>query len=284
MFCILKCSAYVVYIRLYLNWLSNLSILLPCSNFVAQPTDIFNCRLVEVINCRFYNSNASTGNDQYHGTSGGLTIGYHSNATADLLNGTPTVTVSNCRFYKNRAFFPTQHLSTSDINFALNNRYYFARGGGFGLFLDDNYYNITVTISNCTFDSNVAAAFGGGLYINLNGKDTHHNISVVGCTFLNNLSARFGGGIQIAFLLANQESGPSQLAVNNCSFVNNQAQYGAGISTNQFYNLGQGNLVEVTSSIFTGNVANVSGSAIVFVSFEYTQNRETIIPYVIQNW
>ena len=152
------------------------------------------------------------------------------------------------------------------------------------MILDDNYFNITATISNCNFDSNNAGAFGGGLYIILNGKDTHHNISVVGCTFLNNFSARFGGGIQIAFLLANQESGQSQFRVNNCSFTNNQAQYGGGISTNQFYNLGQGNYVEVTNTNFTRNNASVSGSGIVFVSFEYTQNRETVLPYLIQDW
>ena len=194
------------------------------------------------------------------------------------------MTVSNCRFYKNGAFLPTQQLSASDVNFALNNRYYFARGGGFGLFLDDNYYNITVTISNCTFDSNNSSAYGGGLYINLNGKDTHHNITVVGCTFLNNYSARFGGGILIAFLLANQESGPSQITVNNCNFSNNQAQYGGGFSSNQFYNLGQGNMVQIMNSLFVGNQAKITGSAVNFVSFEYTQNRNTIIPYLIQNW
>eukprot|EP00731_Ephydatia_muelleri_P019249 Em0012g74a len=166
------------------------------SNFVAQPTDIFNCWNVDVTNCRFYNSNASTPNDQYRGNSGGLTIGYHSNSSlSGLSNGTPIVTVSSCRFYKNRAFFPTQTQSTSrDINFALNNRYYFARGGGFGLVLDDNYYNVTATITNCTFDSNIASAFGGGLNMIINGANTKHNISIVGCTFQNNYSGRFGGG------------------------------------------------------------------------------------------
>ena len=257
--------------------------LVVCSNFVVQPTDIFNCWRVEVVNCRFYNCNASTGNDRYHGNSGGLTISYHSNSP-NITSGTPTVTVSNCRFYKNRSFFPSQQLSSSDVNFALNNRYYYARGGGFGLILDDNYFNITATISNCTFDSNNASAYGGGLYIIFNGENTHHNISVVGCTFLNNYSGRFGGGLLLAFLLANQESGPSQIAVNNCSFINNQAQYGGGVSTNQFYNLGQGNSVQITNSFFSGNQAMITGSAVIFVSFEYTQNRNRVIPYIIQNW
>ena len=263
------------------------SIALPMhSNFVAQPTDIFNCWNVDVTNCRFYNSNASTPNDQYRGNSGGLTIGYHSNSSlSGLSNGTPIVTVSSCRFYKNRAFFPTQTHSTSrDINFALNNRYYFARGGGFGLVLDDNYYNVTATITNCTFDSNIASAFGGGLNMIINGANTKHNISIVGCTFQNNYSGRFGGGVVIAFLLSNEESGPSQLTVNNCSFINNQAEYGGGISTNQFYNLGQGNMVQIINSFFTGNQALITGSSVIFTSFEYTQNRNSIIPYLIQNW
>ena len=257
--------------------------LLVHSNFVAQPTDILNCRHVEVINCRFYNSNASTPNDQYRGNSGGLTIGYHSNIS-DCLSENPTVTVNNCRFSRNRAYFPTQRLSNSDVNVALNNRYYFARGGGIGLILDDDYCNITAIITNCTFDSNYALAFGGGIYINLNGKNTHHNISVIGCMFSNNFSSRFGGGLLAEFLLANNKIEPSQLMVNNCSFINNQAQYGGGVSTNQFYNLGQGNMVQIMNSFFTGNQASITGSSVIFASFEYTQIRNTMHPYLIKNW
>ena len=100
------------------------------------------------------------------------------------------------------------------IDLALNNNYYYGRGGGAGIFINGDVTNITTEIEDCLFLENYADSFGGGLYLNTNGNETHHNFIIRRCNFTSNLAGptSFGGGIQVAMLIRNQLSSPTTYA------------------------------------------------------------------------
>lgn len=223
--------------------------------------------------------------DQYRANSGGLSIAYHTNETV-YYNSTllPWVHVTDCVFTQNRVLLPGEN-TQQQIDQALNNHFYFGRGGGFGIFLDEFFINITVNIESCRFEDNYADSFGGGLYLYLDGNDTQHNFTVRDCNFTGNSAGAgsFGGGLQVALLLRNADSDPSRLYFTRCNFVRNEASFGGGMSTVQLYSQGSGNVVSLSDSYFEGNSANDVGSAVMFASLLYVQNRNASYHYQVYN-
>ncbi len=257
--------------------------LLPHSNFESSAVDVYNCWEVHVDNSTFENNTAIVGTGQFRANSGGLAVAYH---TSEPSNGSrPLVRVTGSVFKSNRALLPTQN-SSQQINLALNNHYYFGRGGGFGIFIDEVYAYVSTEVSDCTFIGNYADSFGGGIYLYVDGNGTYHNFSVSGSTFVDNSAGEgsFGGGIEVALLIRNINSPPTSFNISRCEFTNNTADFGGGLSFVQVYSQGAGNSISLSDSTFINNTANNVGSAVMFASLLYVQNRMESLHYKVRDW
>ncbi len=233
----------------------------------------------------FFNNTAAEGTGQYRANSGGLSIAYHSLYSNKMRSGYPLVRITESTFWSNRALLPMQR-SFQELNLALNNHSYFGRGGGLGIFIDESYTNVSTEIDNCTFVENYADSFGGGLYLYVAGNETHHDFTVSNCSFTSNEAGEgsFGGGVQLTFLIRNLNSLPSTCIFTKCSFSNNFAQFGGGLSTTQVYSQGAGNSVSLSESKFFNNMANEVGSAVMFASLLFIQSGIESLHYEVSDW
>ena len=179
-------------------------------NFTASAVDLLNCRNIIVENSLFDNCSSSADKAQFRGNSGGLSISYNETSYS---TEPPLVCITNSRFTYNKANLPLD-CSMEQIDLALNNYYYYGRGGGAGIFINGDVTNITTEIEDCLFLENYADSFGGGLYLITNGNETHHNFIIRRCNFTNNSAGptSFGGGVQVAMLIRNQLSSPTTYA------------------------------------------------------------------------
>ncbi|MEM8909150.1 MAG: hypothetical protein AAGD05_14990, partial [Bacteroidota bacterium] len=80
-------------------------------------------------------------------------------------------------------------------------------------------------IRNCQFDDNQAHDFGGAIYNNARGGGMAHP-NIQHCVFTANQAGQSGGAI---FNDASLDHGASSPTIADCSFENNQAQFGAAI-------------------------------------------------------
>ena len=247
--------------------------------------DIFNCQNALVEFSLFLNCTAMQEKEQYRSNSGGLSIAYHTNNTVYFNQSRqPWVHVIDCVFRQNRVLLPGAN-TQQQINQALNNHYYFGRGGGFGLFLDEYFINIIADIERCWFDENFAQSFGGGLYLYVDGSSTQHALTVRDCNFTRNQAGdgSFGGGLQVALLIRNSDRQPSRISVIRCNFTENKASFGGGLSTVQLYSQSSGNLISLRDSYFAGNEASDVGSAVMFASLLYVQTRNASHYYQVSD-
>ena len=152
-----------------------------------------------------------------------------------------------------------------------------------GIFLNEAYTNTSFEISNCNFSGNFAQTFGGGALLFVDGDGTHHDFTLTNCNFWNNTAA-FGGGIQIAMQVRNLNSPPSSFILTNCSFLRNVANFGGGLGTIQIFNRGSGNMLSLSGSYFSENTGREVGSAVMFASLLYIQNREESLHYRVKDW
>jgi hypothetical protein len=245
------------------------------TGFTASAVDIFNSQTVQIEHSSFHNNSAPLQKGQYHSNSGGLGIAYHTEDTFYFTPSLPpSVNVTNCEFTSNSASFPRNGFQ-QQINQGLNNQIYFGRGGGMGVYLSEDHFNIRVNIESCRFYSNYAESFGGALYLYIDGYNTTHMFTVSGSNFTSNRAdeGSFGGAIQVALLIRNTNSGPSQIRFTHCNFVNNSASFGGGLSVVQTYSQGAGNNITLRESCFEGNFASDVGSGVMFASLLYVQNR-----------
>lgn len=188
-------------------------------------------------NSNFTNCITDVAKAQFRGNSGAVSIAYYTNPSdvnMTTVTRQPVMRITGCTFQNNSAFLPQQN-SNQQINLALNNNYFFGRGGGLGIFIQESVKNVTTIVQNCTFVENFASSFGGGAYFYISGNESHHNFSVEDCNFTGNSAdeGSFGGGIQVAMLIRNLQSPPCKLEFVRCLFDFNKADYGGGLSTVQ---------------------------------------------------
>ena len=142
-------------------------LLLFSRGFKAPGLDIYNCLNVRITDSRFIANNVSTFNDRYRADAAGLSIAYHferspfSNHSSSSSN--PTLLIKNCEFNNNHAAVSGD--LSDQINKAVNDKSYPARGGGLGIIIIQEYANVTVLIEDCLFLENYAKAFGGAIYL-----------------------------------------------------------------------------------------------------------------------
>ena len=183
------------------------------------------------------------------------------------------IRIKGCVFTQNFAGNPNnitnqnQHEINKLINSVTKTFVNFYRGGGLGIFVRENYTNISITIDRCHFEDNFAYLFGGGLYVNSRGSE-QRNLTVSNCTFTGNSVSKFGagGGLHITMRVRGSLNNPSQFHFRYCHFVHNRAQYGGGMNIVQVYSESPGVLFSLTDSYFKENEAYGTGSAVAFAS------------------
>lgn len=190
-------------------------------------------QVIEIRDSSFRDCTSNNGSRVYRANSGAVSIAYYREAGASTQTLYPEMWIDGCSFVNNRAFLPDIN-DTDEINQALNQNFYFGRGGGLSIIVQGYASNLLASISNTTFQQNWAETFGGAVFLLITGSDTSHNVAFENCTFLRNfVRTSFGGGIQVSFLLRNLPDDPSTVIFRNSRFEENSAIFGGGISAVQ---------------------------------------------------
>lgn len=194
------------------------------SNFSEAVLDIYNCQNVSILGSSF-KDNRGTGKVQipYRGNTGAVAIGF--NDVPQHLS-TPCIRIQDSDFLNNRA---TAQSTFETSNQAFTNQYFTGRGGGLGIFVNESFHNITVTVHDCTFGGNFARSFGGGMYILFNGENTQHFIIVERTEIVSNIALKGGGGIQLSYISNGVQATPHTGTFVDCSFTANRGEAGGGI-------------------------------------------------------
>ena len=250
--------------------------------------DIHNCFYVTIHNSTFTN-NYGTGinTEPYRGNTGGVSITYNQMKAITTNNTNPILYVSNSTFINNSA------TASGDIssNMIFSQYVFRARGGGLGVIVHEDNFNVTAEICGCLFYKNMATAFGAGMYLLFRGNAFHRSV-ISENKFESNMALLGGGGIILTGLGTLGESN-SRLHFNfvrRCTFIYNEAIIGAGIYVvNQ--NGGGSNIVSIEDCQFSNNFVATrtgttgEGAAIAF-DFEEQDNigKESFIPSTVTNW
>ena len=87
---------------------------------------------------------------------------------------------------------------------------------------------VTINVTDCLFQSNFATLYGGGAYALLS-ELSNHIITFQSCDFIDNESGDHAGGLEIEFGQNGNEEFSNHVAVLDCKFMGNQAQYGGAV-------------------------------------------------------
>ena len=229
--------------------------------------------------------------EKFRGNAAGLGLRYR-NA---LSSATATINVMDCMFEGNTAGVPNSVESNSDQSRfnTLNRNVFFARGGGFGLFIlsesTDNSTDalppqVNFVMERCTFTSNTATV-GGGLYIAPFGTNINHTFTVKQSTFVGNTANDIGGGVLIGF--PSRFDYPSHITTKfeNCTFRKNTADTAGGIAIVQSYPQGSGHKVEIVRCRFEENRSFRTGAGVQFASHAHLLVFEGAhFFYLVEDW
>jgi predicted outer membrane repeat protein len=173
----------------------------------------------------------------------GLAAGsWPNNAGGGMLCWDSSLTITNCSFSSNSAYYGggllcEDYSSPTVTNCSFSNN---STGGGSGGGMYCRYSNSTIT--DCTFVGNTAFGGGGG---GLSFRDA--NATITNCMFIGNL-AQEGGGISI---------GSATATITDCTFSGNSASVegggGGGIKCGGDLN------TTITNCTFSGNMAHDGG-------------------------
>lgn len=184
----------------------------------------------------------------------------------------------NCRFLRNEAVWLN---GSGERDFVDTPELPFSRGGGLAIFLRSNASGCTIDIESCVFTSN-RAHWGGGLTLELKERTRNNIFTMEDTWFENNEGDLAGGGARLGNLIEGDGRHLNTFTVNNCSFVNNTAIWGGGMSVFGTTIPGITDQTDVTQFYFTRchwfyNVATVGAAMGVFLS---NQNEDQIGPEV----
>lgn len=137
--------------------------------------------------------------------------------------------ISWCKFTSNHKLtdFNCKNISDSEKH---KKPWGFAHGGGLEIKLNETS-NVSVNIENSEFSNNTAY-HGGGAAVLLQGKANHITVKFANCNFSSNIANSSvipnGGGLQILFIAHNTQN--NSIAITNCTFSDNWAYFGGGMS------------------------------------------------------
>ena len=150
----------------------------------------------------------------------------------------PFYNIQNCIFYANNA---TSLLRTKIFNPTINAQNQFGYGGGLNFMTRGTHHNLTIAIKDCNFTKNHAIR-GGGLSIRLYNQPSRYQIMLIKSIFDSNYlpvdghvhvnATRTGGGAVRIEIFPKHNSGSldTNITVRNCTFQNNTAIFGGGVS------------------------------------------------------
>ena len=144
-------------------------------------------------------------------------------------------------------------------------------GGGLNIDLKSTEPT-NVSLRGCSFNNN-RGWIGGGAYINTNSFSEHMFLQIVDCKFIENEAVLLGGGLYIGAtdsLLVNPEKLNLNIDMENVIFSDNSASHAGGLAyqtKGQWSNITTAT-INITSSNFTSNSANLSGAAIGLFKWE----------------
>jgi len=244
---------------------------------------------LNIIDCRFYNNNASNGgavyfagcgdfnvygsvfesNTAYNAFGGGGAICLYYTTTDDMNTGLAYYKVFNSNFTNNTCVFngggiwfqspAYQKFIEIDFSRFINNsaRYGGAlslNGGNFtdssSIIVSNEKYN-GIKVINSLFENNTASngASGEGGAIEANDNT---GIYIFNCTFTNNFAYRLGGAISNYY-------GSDFATIVKCTFINNIAQQGGGISNywNDYVSIINCNFIDNTATVWGAGISNI---------------------------
>ena len=147
---------------------------------------MFNSLHVAITDSSFIGNNVSTYNERFRADSAGLAVAYNLH---QFPSSNPTLELEQCQFINNIASISSDQ--SNQINNALNNNTYPARGGGLAIIISEAYANVSVSIKDSIFMKNYAKSFGGAFFL------CKFTIPSSDCNFLFNLVK----SILVGFLL-----------------------------------------------------------------------------------
>ena len=247
--------------------------------------DIFNCHVVNILDCVFeHNRGSGQSTDSNRGNTGCLAIGYNDlNSSMNRL----WVEIRGSVFRDNIAtadVLDVRSQDTSRINL-LGSNVYRGRGGAIGLFFHN--INVTTLITGCSFVNN-KAFYGGGVYIAYGGPpaQVNHKATIRGCDFFEN-EAEFGGaGILAAFRVSGNNNNPMITDIIDSNFTGNKAVEvagGVGITVADS-RTDEGVQARIQGCIFRGNEAGGFGSAVRFTVLNIFFERNAASAHEVINW
>ena len=138
----------------------------------------------------------------------------------------------------------------------------FNRGGGLSIIIDMYSKDNKVLVMYNKFTRN-SATWGGGLYVAIVANSTNNNVTISNCMFYNNESPHLGGGGAIIGYQHYQGLRPqgNSIIFETCSFENNSALYGGGVSFYASPSSDWLNIVRFRNCSWTRNKA-ILGSAV----------------------
>ena len=193
-----------------------------CRYFTQGALDIYNCQTVLITDCTFEHNGPVSVNksERYRGHAGGLSVGYHQEG---ILSSQPRLRVERCTFHNNTSD-PLASIQQSTTQL-LQQGVYTGRGGGCSIIIT-SFSPLNGTLEDCVFEENFAHSFGGGLYITFDGQLDH--LLVLNRVRLVRNSSPTGGGLVVGYGSFKLDS-VSSLFVYNSEFVENGAEFGAGV-------------------------------------------------------
>ena len=187
--------------------------------------DIFNCANVSITDSTFIdNSGTGISRHPFRANTGAVAIGY---SNVPKIYPQVTARVVKCNFTRNRAKAASKVRTSSSAAFF--SHMFSGRGGGLGVYFNENFYNISLDVHDNHFIENYAKSFGGALYLVTFGEGTQNWYLVHGNKFVNNIAPLGGGAISNTFFSNGIPDSPHQLLMTDCLFMGNVGQSGGAL-------------------------------------------------------
>ena len=136
--------------------------------------------------------------------------------------------ISNCRFSNNHGSNIKNQSATLLVYQKNTNSRRLGNGGGITITLKGFSHNNKLSITGCTFESNLAG-FGGGIDIQLQDYVTNNDLWISNCQFVSNSAVNGGGGVFIGtFFYEGDTIYRNNITLYKVDFFSNWAQYGGG--------------------------------------------------------
>lgn len=227
---------------LYFSFCTNVTMVnVRVSHSVTTGIVMYNTKYLSVLSSHFTNNSVT--NDLEKPSNGGFYI--------EFCYCDPGMVSDNCTPHNNTDaiyHFNSSYFIYNDalnINNDFNRTYYiphktdyfsFGRGGGLSIVLKGNATRNNITVENCHFSNNVAL-WGGGVFVEFEDDSNNNNFLFTNSTFWFNYvvndsptNGTGGGGARVDFLFFNDGPHDNSVTFDGCSFFNNVANHGGGLS------------------------------------------------------